>query len=268
VFERVDSSVLCCKLTLLYRWRRRTKTSNQSEVIHLKAAFYARALLLCAAMLVSATFAQTPTVSQPDTLANVQVNPSVLELDGFPFAPPVLTSALTVTQPNFSLEKMEFKPARAIKNTAIKKQIILRKNAVNTKVKTSTVKSKLKQKIRSFPSLTVRSTAYNSSPDQTDSSPWTTSTGARTRYGIIALSRDLLRRIPYGSRVRLEDGGSWAGGRGRGKYNSMLKNTVFVVEDTMHARKTGMVDVWLPARDRAMQWGVRRLNLQILKMGR
>jgi 3D (Asp-Asp-Asp) domain-containing protein len=90
----------------------------------------------------------------------------------------------------------------------------------------------------------------------------------RTRYGIIALSRDLLKRIPYGSRVRLQDNGSWKNGRGYGKYNQMLKNTVFVVEDTMHPRKSGTVDVWLPARDRAMQWGVRSLNMQIVQMGR
>jgi 3D (Asp-Asp-Asp) domain-containing protein len=235
-------------------------------VIHLKAAFYARALLLFAAMIVSATFAQTPMVSESSV--NRQVNPSVLELNGFPFAPPVLASALTVTQPIDSLEKLEFKATRTEKIVPEKKQIAPRKTTINTKIKTLSVKTKLERKHKSFPSLTVRSTAYNSIPNQTDSSPFHTSTGARTRYGIIALSRDLLKRIPYGSRVQLEDNGSWASGRGRGKYNAMLKNTVFVVEDTMHPRKSGTVDVWLPARDRAMQWGVRRLNMQILKMGR
>jgi 3D (Asp-Asp-Asp) domain-containing protein len=237
-------------------------------VIHLKAAFYARALLLLAAILVSATFAQTPTVAQPDTSANIQVNPRILELDGFPFAPPVLTSALTVTQPVYPLEKLEFKATRAVKNASTQKQIAPRKNAANTKAKTLATKTKLERKPKPFPSLTVRSTAYNSIPNQTDSSPFHTSTGVRTHYGIIALSRDLLKRIPYGSRVRLQDNGSWKNGRGYGKYNQMLKDTVFVVEDTMHPRKSGTVDVWLPARDRAMQWGVRRLNMKILKMGR
>jgi 3D (Asp-Asp-Asp) domain-containing protein len=250
----------------------RVKTSNQSEVIHLKAAFYARALLLLAAMIVSASFAQTPTVAQPVISAKVQVNPGILELDGFPLAPPVLTSALTVIQPVYPLEKMEFK-TRVVKSAPEKKQITPRKTATNTKAKTpsaktQTVKSKLERKHKSFPSLTVRSTAYNSIPNQTDSSPFHTSTGVRTRYGIIALSRDLLKRIPYGSRVRLQDNGSWKSGRGYGKYNQMLKDTVFVVEDTMHPRKSGTVDVWLPARDRAMQWGVRSLNMQIVQMGR
>jgi 3D (Asp-Asp-Asp) domain-containing protein len=237
-------------------------------VIHLKAAFYARALLLLAAILVSATFAQTPTVAQPDTSANIQVNPRVLELDGFPFAPPVLRSVLTVNQPVYPFEKVEFKATRAVKNVPGKKQITPRKNAANTKLKTLSAKTKLERKPKSFPSLTVRSTAYNSIPNQTDSSPFHTSTGVRTRYGIIALSRDLLKRIPYGSKVRLQDNGSWKNGRGYGKYNAMLKDTVFVVEDTMHPRKSSTVDVWLPARDRAMQWGVRSLNMQIVQMGR
>ena len=239
--------------------KNQTSNQNRSEVMHLKAAFYARALLLLAAMIVSATFAQTPTVAQPDTSANPQVTPRILELDGFPFAPPALTSALTLAQPIYMLENVEFKAIRAVKNEPEKKRITPRKSAVN---------KKLERKPKTFPSLTVRSTAYNSIPNQTDSSPFQTSTGARTRYSIIALSRDLLRRIPYGSRVRLQDIGAWSNGRGSGKYNAMLKDTIFVVEDTMHPRKNGTVDVWLPARRQAMQWGVRRLNLQVVQVGR
>jgi 3D (Asp-Asp-Asp) domain-containing protein len=116
--------------------------------------------------------------------------------------------------------------------------------------------------------LIVRSTAYNSTPGQTDSSPYQTATGARTRFGIVALSRDLLRRIPYGSRVLLEDMGSWAQGRGRGRYNAILSRVVFVVEDTMHPRKTATMDVWFPAHHQAVQWGVRRLRLSIVQVGR
>jgi 3D (Asp-Asp-Asp) domain-containing protein len=116
--------------------------------------------------------------------------------------------------------------------------------------------------------MTVRSTAYNSLPGQTDASPFKTATGARTRFGVVALSRDLLRSIPYGSRVVLEDMGSWSNGSGRGKYNRMLSGMVFVVEDTMHPRKTGTVDVWFPARRQAIQWGARRLRLRIVQLGR
>jgi 3D (Asp-Asp-Asp) domain-containing protein len=117
-------------------------------------------------------------------------------------------------------------------------------------------------------SMVVRSTAYNSMPGQTDASPFKTATGARTRFGIVALSRDLLRSIPYGSRIVLEDMGSWSNGSGRGKYNRMLSTMIFVVEDTMHPRKKGTVDVWFPARRQAIQWGARKLRIRIVQLGR
>jgi 3D (Asp-Asp-Asp) domain-containing protein len=117
-------------------------------------------------------------------------------------------------------------------------------------------------------SMVVRSTAYNSLPGQTDASPFKTATGARTRFGIVALSRDLLRSIPYGSRIVLEDMGSWSNGSGRGKYNAMLSKMIFVVEDTMHPRKKGTVDVWFPARRQAIQWGARKLRIRIVQLGR
>jgi 3D (Asp-Asp-Asp) domain-containing protein len=117
-------------------------------------------------------------------------------------------------------------------------------------------------------SLVVRSTAYNSMPGQTDASPFKTATGARTRFGIVALSRDLLRSIPYGSKVVLEDMGSWSNGSGRGKYNVMLSKMIFVVEDTMHPRKRSTVDVWFPARRQAIQWGARRLRIRVVQLGR
>jgi 3D (Asp-Asp-Asp) domain-containing protein len=117
-------------------------------------------------------------------------------------------------------------------------------------------------------SIMVRSTAYNSLPGQTDKSPFKTATGARTRFGIVALSRDLLRNIPYGSRIVLEDMGSWSNGSGRGKYNAMLSKMIFVVEDTMHPRKKGTVDVWFPARRQAILWGARKLRIRVVQLGR
>lgn len=99
----------------------------------------------------------------------------------------------------------------------------------------------------------VRSTAYNSTAGQTDSSPFITATGTRTRFGVIALSRDLLARFPYGTRVRIEDLS--------GRYNGLLGGRVFIVEDTMHPRKRNTVDVWMSSRREALQWGVRNIRI-------
>ena len=116
--------------------------------------------------------------------------------------------------------------------------------------------------------ITAKSTAYNSLAAQTDSTPFVTATGARTRFGVVALSRDLLRRIPYGSIVRIEDLGSWANGRGRGTYNRMLSGVNFIVEDTMNARKRNTIDVWMPTRRAAIQWGARQIRVTVIRLGR
>lgn len=106
-------------------------------------------------------------------------------------------------------------------------------------------------------SVIARSTAYNSTPGQTDATPFITATGTRTRPGVIALSRDLLRIFPYGTRVMIEDLS--------GRYSSMLKNRVFIVEDTMAARKTNSVDVWMPTRSEALNWGARQIRITAIR---
>lgn len=109
----------------------------------------------------------------------------------------------------------------------------------------------LQQSSRGGASAVVRATAYNSFAGQTDSSPTITATGTRTRPGVIALSQDLLRRFPYGTRVRIEDLS--------GRLN--FGNRVFIVEDTMHPRKRATIDIWMGSHRQAMQWGARSVRI-------
>jgi 3D (Asp-Asp-Asp) domain-containing protein len=120
------------------------------------------------------------------------------------------------------------------------------------------------------PRYTLRATAYNSLTSQTDSTPHITATGARTRFGIIAVSRDMLvQDIPYGSLVRIRDLGNYFTGRGAGAYQSVLDgHGLFVVEDTMHQRKTRQVDVWFPEFNSAISWGIRRVEVEVIRYGR
>ena len=119
------------------------------------------------------------------------------------------------------------------------------------------------------PTFVVRATAYNSLVSQTNAQPFVTATGARTRRGIVAVSRDLLGTdLPYGSLVRLRDLGGHAGGRGAGAYDDLLEGLVFSVEDTMHPRKTQQIDVWFAEYADAVRWGVRRLEVELVRYGR
>jgi 3D (Asp-Asp-Asp) domain-containing protein len=234
---------------------------------------YARASLVVIATLVSYGFASSETGFDP-VFPDGTILPASLSLsDHQPFFPevdvPVVPKAATAVKTVAA--KPSPKPAQSTADRSKPSQPVVRKATSaatparpQVAQRASTSRTRNQQALRT---LNVRSTGYNSLTAQTDRTPHVTATGARTRFGIIAVSRDLLRTIPYGSRVRLEDMGSWSGG-GRGKYNRMLSDMVFVVEDTMHPRKSGTIDVWFPARRQAIQWGVRRLRVTVLQLGR
>ncbi|ASN80382.1 MULTISPECIES: 3D domain-containing protein [Deinococcus] len=104
-------------------------------------------------------------------------------------------------------------------------------------------------------SAVVRATAYNSLAAQTDSTPFITATGTRVRNGVVALSRDLLRLFPYGTRITIQDLS--------GRYN--FGNQVFIVEDTMAARKVNSLDIWMPSRNQALQFGARSVRITAVR---
>lgn len=118
--------------------------------------------------------------------------------------------------------------------------------------------------------LNLRATAYNSLPWQTDGDPHITATGARTTFGIIAASRDLIGSdLPYGSLVRIRDLGGFGNGRGAGVFQDTLdSHGLFIVEDTMHIRKKQQVDVWFPELSTALSWGVRKVEVEVIRYGR
>jgi len=88
-------------------------------------------------------------------------------------------------------------------------------------------------------------TAYSSTPDQTDSSPFITANGTRVREGIIAANF-----LPFGTKVKIP---------------SMFGDRVFVVQDRMNARYWHRVDIWMPTRAQALQFGVRTLQIEIIQ---
>jgi 3D (Asp-Asp-Asp) domain-containing protein len=180
-------------------------------------------------------------------------------------------SLATNKPPSVSSNPKPASSSKPIAKPVVKKSAV--KPAPKPVAKQRTNVAKVKPRVttlsrRAGPTYFLKSTAYNSTVSQTDSSPRVTATGARTRFGVIALSRDMLRTIPYGSQVRLEDMGALGSGAGRGRFNSMLQGVVFIVEDTMNKRISRTVDVWFHSRSTAMRWGKRQVKLTILRYGR
>lgn len=88
----------------------------------------------------------------------------------------------------------------------------------------------------------VTATAYSSTPDQTDSSPFITASGSYVRPGIIAANF-----LPLGTTVRIGD-------------------EVYTVEDRMNTRYNGKyhIDIWMASREAAQQFGTRTLLIELV----
>ena len=89
----------------------------------------------------------------------------------------------------------------------------------------------------------VTVTAYSSTPDQCDSTPFITASGEFVRDGIIASNF-----LPFGTKVR---------------FPEHFGNKIFTVEDRMHPRYSNRVDIWMPTREQAKKFGIKRLKMEI-----
>ena len=101
---------------------------------------------------------------------------------------------------------------------------------------------KLKE-LESVKTDTVTVTTYTTDPGETDEEPLITASGFKLdslnprRHKIIAISRDLKKRYPFGSKVRVT-------GLGK-KYDGVYK-----VEDVMHSRWRKKIDLLINPKDR------------------
>src|SRR3990167_5924685 len=79
-------------------------------------------------------------------------------------------------------------------------------------------------------------TAYSSSVDETDDTPFITASGKHVRDGIVATNF-----LPFGTKIKIP---------------SLYGDKIFVVEDRMHPRKKQQIDIWFPERWQAVDFGI------------
>jgi len=87
-------------------------------------------------------------------------------------------------------------------------------------------------------------TAYSSTPEETDDTPFVTAKGTEVRDGVIAANF-----LPFGTEVQIP---------------SVFGDKVFVVEDRMHARKKNFVDIWMSTKEAAEAFGIARAEIVVL----
>ncbi len=87
-------------------------------------------------------------------------------------------------------------------------------------------------------------TAYSSTPDQTDDTPFITASNSRVRDGVVANNS-----LPFGTRV---------------KFPRLFGEKIFIIEDRMAPKNSHKVDIWMPTRQMALNFGVKRAEMEIL----
>ena len=90
----------------------------------------------------------------------------------------------------------------------------------------------------------VAATGYSSTPDQTDDSPFITAWGTHVRDGVVAANF-----LPFGTAIKIPD---------------IYGDKVFIVEDRMNKRYTERVDVWFPDRQSALQFGLKKIRIEVI----
>ena len=89
-------------------------------------------------------------------------------------------------------------------------------------------------------------TAYSSSEDQTDETPFITASGRRVADGIVANNM-----LPFGTKIRIPE---------------IYGDKVFIVQDRMHSRKGKYhLDIWFPEYMQAKNFGATITEIEVLE---
>ncbi|MDD3386398.1 MAG: hypothetical protein PHU17_01110 [Candidatus Pacebacteria bacterium] len=87
-------------------------------------------------------------------------------------------------------------------------------------------------------------TAYSSTVDQTDDTPFITASGSQVRDGIVANNM-----LPFGTEIKIPE---------------YFGDKVFIVEDRMHTRKGSYwVDVWFSSTEEAKEFGIKEAYIEV-----
>ena len=90
----------------------------------------------------------------------------------------------------------------------------------------------------------VSASAYSSSVDETDDTPFITAKGTYVRDGIVAANF-----LPFGTALKIP---------------ALYGNKIFVVEDRMNKRYNLNVDLWFPSKELAKQFGRKTIKIEIV----
>lgn len=94
-----------------------------------------------------------------------------------------------------------------------------------------------------FEKCWVTITGYSSEPNQTDDTPYVTSSNSRVEWGVLATNW-----LPFGAELTIPE---------------YYGDQSFVVEDRMHMKNWHKADIWFPQTAHAWGWGKRKVLTEI-----
>jgi len=104
---------------------------------------------------------------------------------------------------------------------------------------------------RNFPwviakKIKVIITAYSSTPEETDDTPFITASGKSVADGVVANNM-----LPLGTKIKIPE---------------LYGDKIFVVEDRMNVKKSDYhIDIWLPSKILALSFGVKTTEIEVLE---
>lgn len=125
----------------------------------------------------------------------------------------------------------------AFNDRYVPEEIKLQKEAEDKKLK--------KMKAVPVQEKIITATAYSSTIDQCDNSPFIAASGMRVHDGMVAANF-----LKFGTRVRFPD---------------YFGDKIFVVEDRMNKRFSDRVDIWMNTKEEALNFGIRKVRVEILQ---
>ncbi len=92
--------------------------------------------------------------------------------------------------------------------------------------------------------LHLRISAYSSTPDQTDDTPFITADGSYVHDGIVATNL-----LPFGTQIRIP---------------ALFGDKVFTVEDRMNPKFQRSIDIWMKNTSKAIYFGVHYADVVVV----
>jgi 3D (Asp-Asp-Asp) domain-containing protein len=96
---------------------------------------------------------------------------------------------------------------------------------------------------KKFKLITI--TAYSSTPEQTDSTPFITASGYPVKDGVIASNF-----LEFNTRIRIPE---------------LYGDKIFIVKDRMAKKNSDKIDIWFSSTEEALKFGVKKARIEIVE---